>query len=162
MAAISTILLAGGFCFGSAVVPLPNNTKLEAQDGKDDIKKLQGEWVVVSVEAQGKQLQATVGQKLTIKDNEWTPPGAPNAKFMLKLDPSKTPKEIDLTSGTDTFRGIYKLDGDTFTFCSTYANGQRPKEFKADPAVFFMVLKRDRRAFAIPCGWAARRSLAMA
>jgi uncharacterized protein (TIGR03067 family) len=131
LAVTSTILLAGGVCV--------------AQDGKDDIKKLQGEWVVVSASALPNQAaNQPVGEKVTVKDNEWTSPpfsGDKRVKLTFKLDPSKTPKEIDFMLDMDTYRGIYKIDGDTLTMCRSYKNKARPKQFK-DTDAYLLVLKR--------------------
>ena len=48
----------------------------------------------------------------------------------LKVDPTKTPKEIDATdSEGKTILGIYKFDKDQFTVCFAPPDKQRPKEF---------------------------------
>src|SRR5262249_38306810 len=64
----------------------------------------------------------------------------------IKLDPSKKPREIDLISkGGRSMSGIYKLEGDTLTFCrpGPSKNAERPKEFKtADSPNEIIVWKR--------------------
>lgn len=56
-----------------------------------------------------------------------------------KLDPSKTPAQIDMTELRETgeaapSHGIYKLEGDTLTILTGgWGPEDRPKEFKIDP-----------------------------
>jgi uncharacterized protein (TIGR03067 family) len=112
------------------------------EDQKDDKTLLQGEWPVVSSKLGGTET-AQKDQELVIKGDKWTAPSG--GKF--KLDAGKEPKHLDLVSSRagkeQTWPGIYKIEGDTFTFCrSATSNGERPKEFKADPGVFLLVCKR--------------------
>jgi uncharacterized protein (TIGR03067 family) len=132
------LLLAGGFCAGD-----------DTKDGKkDDKDQFQGEWVVVSAEVSGKESAGIKDKKLVLKGDEWTPPSRGRLKFKFKLDAAKDPKQLDLMADVggkeQTWSGIYKLDGDTFTFCrSAGPGGERPKEFKGGAGVFLMVCKRD-------------------
>jgi uncharacterized protein (TIGR03067 family) len=57
----------------------------------------------------------------------------------IKLDPSKSPKEIDLIDKDPdpgqqpiVLLAIYKLEGDLFTECMTRPGNPRPTEFKSD------------------------------
>ena len=52
----------------------------------------------------------------------------------FRIDPKKTPKEIDILdeSGMNddkTKLGIYELDGDTYRYCLAPAGKPRPTEF---------------------------------
>lgn len=127
-------------------------------DQKDDQAKLQGEWEVVSMEFPNQKLdkEALAKSKLVVKDNEWMPTiDGREYKFTFTLDTSKSPKELDLVSvkkgvvagkGTtagSTWQGIYKIDGDSLTFCrSSSSKGERPTELKAGENVVFIVYKR--------------------
>jgi len=65
----------------------------------------------------------------------------------FKLDPSKTPKTIDVGSGTTgDLAGIYELDGDTLKLCLAKTVGTaRPTEFKGDKDKHtMMTLKREK------------------
>jgi uncharacterized protein (TIGR03067 family) len=132
---VSVIVLVGGFCAG-------NDRKADKKNDKD---QLQGEWVVVSIENSGKKVDSK-DRKLVVKQDEWTAPGG--GKFKFKIDATKDPKQLDLTREIDgkdsTWVGIYKIEGDTVTFCrSTSPRGdRRPTEFKAGQGVFLMVCKR--------------------
>ena len=60
--------------------------------------------------------------KLTIKGDQWTWVNTRfSASATITIDPSKTPKVLDITTKVDgkesLRRGIYKLDGDTLTYC---------------------------------------------
>jgi uncharacterized protein (TIGR03067 family) len=119
-----------------------------AGDKKEDKDKLQGEWTVVSMDLSGMKLEGDDLKKLqplTIKGNDWTAPSG--GKFTIKLDPAKNPKQIDLQmekgGQTSTWPGIYKIEGDTFTFCRSQGpDGERPKEFKSGDGVALLVFKR--------------------
>ncbi len=92
-----------------------------------DLDKLQGVWTMVSqdfygVEEAPAELVKKLNRKLTIKGDQWTwaiPGGSINGT--ITIDPSKTPKALDITTKVDgkesIRRGIYKLEGDTLTYC---------------------------------------------
>ena len=67
----------------------------------------------------------------------------------FKIDPTKTPKAIDLTDtrpGAKATRGIYKLEGDIFTICGRIGEVDRPTGFKVvDDKSFLIVWKRDKK-----------------
>ena len=109
-----------------------------AQDAKQELDKLQGEWTLVSTEVRGKKRPDTENavSKLTISENQWVVTYRDfrsNARATIEIDPSKDPKTIDLTLRGEELpaRGIYKLEGDTLTVCrNATVGGARPKEFK--------------------------------
>jgi uncharacterized protein (TIGR03067 family) len=102
---------------------------LAADSPEDAVKKekerLVGTWKVVSVEANGRKVPADAikdfqfiftADSLTRKKGGKAESGAG-----YKLDPSKSPKWIDMTGTTDgkeqSVPAVYKLDGDTLTLC---------------------------------------------
>ena len=127
-------------------------TGVSGQDAKKELDQLQGEWTMHSREVNGKP-SANTNWKLTIKGDQWTVtrPDGDNAAVQatIKLDPSKNSKEIDLTSkGDRSMRGIYRLEGDTLTFCrpGPSQNAERPKEFKTtDSPNEIIVWKRTQK-----------------
>lgn len=137
--AVVILLLAGGFGTGD-----------DKKDKKDEKDKLQGEWAMISLDTPAKKLDddAIKKSKLVVKDKEWiTTLNGTEVKFTFKSDPSKDPKELDLISDRSgkemTWPGIYKIDGDTLTFCrASGPDAERPKEFKAGDKVVLIVYKR--------------------
>jgi uncharacterized protein (TIGR03067 family) len=69
--------------------------------------------------------------------------GGPQSTATYKLDPSKNPKEIDITEKGKTVLGIYAIDGDTLTICVN--ERFRPTELRDGPGCTFIVLKREKR-----------------
>src|SRR5262249_51216036 len=77
--------------------------------------------------------------KTTIKGDRCTfddPTIKPPLVATFKLDESKTPKAVDFVwlegpfKGT-TWQGIYKIEGDTLTYCFPITGNDRPTEFSA-------------------------------
>lgn len=126
----------------------------------DELKKLQGEWQAVEVEAQGRKNGKDHPDvrilRFRFDDKGMMQPvtdgGGQGRKKSIKLDPTKSPKEIDITShdGQEkdkTAACIYKLDGDRLTICIPYFakdTSVRPKEFKADDGIMVITLERAK------------------
>ena len=127
-----------------------------ADDKKDDaakeeLKKLQGTWLLVSGEEDGKKLaddgvktiKAVVkGDMLTIYF------GDKALDATITVNPSKKPKEIDTFTTVDKKKSvaIYELDGDNFKIC-VGLKGERPQEFtaKKDSGCALYVYKREKK-----------------
>jgi RNA polymerase sigma-70 factor (ECF subfamily) len=104
----------------------------------DDAQSLQGLWFQVEMESDGKKLNKDAlkgAAQMLVKGSEmWI--GKDAARQMgryktYKLDTTKTPKQIDLTSHDGQEKGqtaaaIYKLEDDRLTICMPY--------FTADPS----------------------------
>lgn len=125
---------------------------------KSDKDKLQGDWTLVSSETGdlGKKDEKEVKRrKLVVKDDGWQhfqDDKAPAVAITFKLDPAKSPKEVDFEAKAPAApkavqtKGIYKLEGDTLTVCRTFAvNVARPTEFKATKGVVLEVYKRAEK-----------------
>jgi uncharacterized protein (TIGR03067 family) len=104
-----------------------------------ELEKLQGTWLLESVETKGKQVpkDEIMRNTLVIKGEEFIRQSGekklPPATF--KIDPTKRPKTIDQMfkdkEGKQVVRpGIYELDGDTWRLA--FAT-ERPKELKTTP-----------------------------
>ena len=113
-----------------------------------DQEKIQGTWALVSGERNGKPFPDEVvrhvqlifgGDKLTTQHKDRKTEAA------FTLDPSKTPREIDLDMGGSIGKGIYQLDGDTLKIVHGEVGDARPKEFpEAGPGLTVLVLKREK------------------
>jgi uncharacterized protein (TIGR03067 family) len=118
-------------------------------DAKKELEKLQGSWTIMKVERDGDDLGGLAGgAEMEIEGEKYTAPGIA-ASF--KLDPSKDPKAIDISytegpAAGQTVKGIYKLEGDTFTICRALAeSGDRPKEFSAPSGSSRMLFEFKRK-----------------
>jgi uncharacterized protein (TIGR03067 family) len=127
------------------MAPLASGSRI-VDDKKDDKDLLQGEWVVVSVDLVGKAVEKAQDKTLVVKGDDWSAPSG--SKFKFKIDATKNPKQLDLMGALkggqeQQWPGIYKIEGDTFTFCRSQGpSGARPTEFEGGPGVVLMVFKR--------------------
>ncbi|VTR98404.1 Uncharacterized protein OS=Pedosphaera parvula (strain Ellin514) GN=Cflav_PD2062 PE=4 SV=1 [Gemmata massiliana] len=132
-------------------------TTTEAADTKkvdDETKAMNGTWELVSAELGGMKLPDEVVKSLTLvmKDGKYTlkSPG-PDDTGTVKIDPTKKPKELDVTglegpNKGKSFPAIYELDGDSLKVCYDLDGKKRPTEFKstADTKQFFATYKRKK------------------
>jgi uncharacterized protein (TIGR03067 family) len=122
---------------------------LAAPEKQDDAKSLQGTWSVVSFQAGKEKVPAEKAEKmtLTIKDNTFSlSDGQRTEAGTFKLDPAKSPKQLDLTvkDGKETALFIYELNGDELKLCWRKPEQPRPEKFTAEGTDGLMVLKRKK------------------
>jgi uncharacterized protein (TIGR03067 family) len=112
----------------------------EKKEDKDDAKKMDGDWIVTAWEQGGAPLGAggLDGCTWTVKGDKYTfVMGGNVEEGTFKLDTGKKPPTIDLdiTAGNcrgNKQEGIYKIEGDTITFCFNRPGATgRPTEFKS-------------------------------
>jgi uncharacterized protein (TIGR03067 family) len=147
-----TLFCAAGFtAFGG-----PGALADDKVDIKREIKKFQGTWTFESSETGGKKLPAgeLKGLILTFEGDKHTVKKGDQVIQVgtQKLDPSKSPKTIDvtLTEGPNKGKvllGIYEIDGDTLKVCFDLQGKKRPTEFKsaAGSHTFVNVHKRVKK-----------------
>jgi uncharacterized protein (TIGR03067 family) len=121
-----------------------------AQDKKTDKELFQGDWKVVTVQVGGKDLRDQLPRKVvTFSGDKVTVMG--DAEY--KLDPSKTPKQIDVTVGEGpddgpdqkgTHPGIYKLDGDKLVIHQAQPGQDRPTGFESKEGTKTLLLTLER------------------
>jgi len=96
-----------------AMVILLAGALVARADDKDEVKKLDGSWEVISVTAGGKDLPKDKAPNLTIKEGKMTGFGP---EIKLATDATKKPKWLNMTFTRDgleqTVNAIYELDGD--------------------------------------------------
>ena len=131
---------------------------------KTDHDGLSGTWRVTSAVAEGK---AVPKEEFDRSQVVWTFKNGRNVSIDSKdfgnqivedlyiIDPSKTPKTIDITymgseewlKGSKKF-GIYKLEKGTLTLCLTHklnvVKESRPRKFEGNVGVLLLVLKRQQ------------------
>jgi uncharacterized protein (TIGR03067 family) len=125
-------------------------------DLEKEVRRFQGAWTIESSETGGKKLPAGdlkalivtfEGDKHTVKNGDQV-----IQVGTQKLDPSKSPKTIDVTmtegpSKGAVMLGIYEFDGDTLKVCFDPQGKKRPTEFKSEPGSmnFVNVHKRVKK-----------------
>jgi uncharacterized protein (TIGR03067 family) len=122
-----------------------------------DMDKLQGKWQSAVSIVDGTQRWTSLkinGNVLVYESNRSKGNGgeASFVKFTCELDTSKTPKQIDLTwaefanKGKIQF-GIYKIEDDKLTLCTSQIGKERPKGFevKEGSGQSLVVLERVKR-----------------
>jgi len=136
-------------------------TTVTGNEDKKLVPPLDGSYVVVAIEKGGEKIPreklkdpAEENQTIVIKGNKLIPTkNSTREPLELKLDPSKTPAEIDTkeTKGDnpETSYGIYKLEGDTLIICIVQdcKPSDRPKEFKTSKdskAILLTLKKKDK------------------
>jgi uncharacterized protein (TIGR03067 family) len=117
---------------------------LTAADAKDeavkkDRQRYEGTWQVVSLEVDGNKAAEESARKITVineADGKWTiqVEGKVAARGTSEIDPTKTPKAVDLTvtEGENIGKkalGIYEFEGDTRKVCLAEPGKGRPAEF---------------------------------
>lgn len=123
-------------------------------DGKKELEKVQGKWVATVYEVNGRSLPPEVVKtiKFTFTDDKYVQEimGMEAERGTQKLDPSKKPKEMDISITEGDGKGmlqlaIYELDGDTIKICANGAGDKsRPKEFSAKGGAINIVIKREK------------------
>jgi uncharacterized protein (TIGR03067 family) len=113
-----------------------------------DLQPLQGKWVVESFDYNGNPVEVMKGAVREFKEEKYTlaPKVGDAINGVVKLDSTKTPKEIDLEINGRTLKGIYVLDSDTLRMSYTLNGDERPAEFesKPDSGVVLVVHKRAK------------------
>ena len=122
----------------------------KADPATADLAKLKGEWAVKSIEVAGMPLPGELPGKLVIDGAKF---GGLGSDMTIVLDPSKTPKEIDLVRAPSgqKWMGLYKLDGDTLTLClamiekGKLADQKRPADFDAKKVQMIVTAVRSKK-----------------
>lgn len=124
-------------------------------DVEKELKRFQGAWTFASVEAGGMELPAAgfKGMTVTFEGDKYTVKKGDDViqAATQKLDPSKSPKTLDVTltegphKGT-VMLGIYVISGDTLKVCFDPEGKKRPTEFKtASGSQTLVVHKRVKK-----------------
>jgi uncharacterized protein (TIGR03067 family) len=104
---------------------------------REDLKKLEGNWVLAAGIDEGTKLSAETlkGARLTFKGDHHTVVLGDNTyKGTHKLDATKKPKTIDINDTEGPFKGktvygIYEVTADEFRICLAVPGKDRPKNF---------------------------------
>lgn len=112
---------------------------LVAADGPGrDEARLQGNWAWASAEFNGRRAprEDYADYRRVFRGDQWInlAGGQPQQSGTYRLDPTRSPKAIDLTyADGQVYRGIYKLEGDHLKTCIAVPGQERPTRFVSKP-----------------------------
>src|SRR5262245_21940627 len=125
-----------------------------AQPAQEAQKKLQGTWIAMKAERDGKTADDVVGNRLSFTGSRFqiqSKDGKTLYAGIVRVDPSAKPAAIDFehTEGTlkgKAWKGIYALDGDTLTTCDNAPNLDkgRPAAFEAKSGSGYIFITFNR------------------
>jgi uncharacterized protein (TIGR03067 family) len=112
---------------------------------RPDADVLVGTWETVVSEENGRARAGPGVYRWTFDADltMWSGPAGQTergVKWVVKIAPGQSPKEIDLTNGSTAHKGIYEVDRDDLRIA--YTPGERPANFTARPGVYYNVLRR--------------------
>jgi uncharacterized protein (TIGR03067 family) len=116
-----------------------------------EFDELRGNWKCVQATLNGKALENIEDEQLVIEITDGKMITYRKGKISdqndLRIDAGQTPKHIYIGPGKSAHKGIYKVEGDTLTICSTPPRGPRPSEFvsRAEDKTALVVFKRIGR-----------------
>jgi uncharacterized protein (TIGR03067 family) len=108
---------------------------------KEDREKMEGNWTVASLVMNGTKVPEGELKKLKIiiaADGKWTVlnDGETIITTTTKIDPTKSPKTVDMKFVTGDLQGksalgIYEVTDDTIKYCRAAPGKDRPTDFSA-------------------------------
>lgn len=144
----SLLLLAvAAATVGFAPAPFP---KSRAPQDSSDLGKMQGTWELVSRSRGASTVRV---QHTLVKINgtrcDFFVRGELSTTYEIKLDPTATPRTIDLEDlhrgdhDTD-MPGIYGFEGNNLRICYSFAGGRRPANFEDSRSMTFQTITLRR------------------
>ena len=118
--------------FGLAAAALAAPVPKDFAKKRPDAEVFVGAWDTVVAESAGQP----TGKATWTFDANRKMVSAPNTEWVITLDPTKSPKEIDI----GFYKGIYQFDGADIKIA--FASEQRPTDFDAKPGVYYNLLRR--------------------
>jgi uncharacterized protein (TIGR03067 family) len=119
---------------------------------KTDLDRLQGTWNLTSAMQDGKPLAEDKVKQTTIvfKGDTFRFPGsaeyATSKEGTIKLDESKTPKEMDaISTEKEVMLGIYRLEENGYKVCFAPAGKPRPTEITSTPGSGYILQSWQRQ-----------------
>lgn len=123
-----------------------------ATDSKRELELMRGTWVIESAELGGEKTDAFKGRTLVIEKDKYTVKvGESIDKGILKLDPDKSPRAMDIVGKEGPNKGktivaIYELKDDAMQICYALEGTTRPTEFSSQggKTLFLVHYKRQK------------------
>jgi len=149
----TSALIVGLVCVTVGVVKADENAEKKA------LKELEGEYVLIGMESKNLKLSEDDLKKGKAEDSKFVIKGDQMIAYnkgkddpaTIKLDPTTTPRQLNLTSKgkdgkTEYGYGIYKFEDGVLTICAVM-DGEakdRPKEFKVGEKVMIMRFRKSK------------------
>lgn len=141
---------------------IKDRTEAQSKADEEVIRQFTGAWTFSSVEAEGQPvpLEGFKAAKLKLEGDRFTmTDSVGTTRGIFWVDASASPKTLDVLflEGPErgkVTRGIFRLEGDTYTSCLTLGDGSRPTEFVTKPSSrqILQVLKREKVGETKPGG----------
>jgi uncharacterized protein (TIGR03067 family) len=122
------------------IVALATAAEATKEDAAEDLKRMQGEWVVVSMEVDGMKVPDDDAMALfrSVKGDSYTVSRYRRirGKGTIRLDATKKPRAIDAlpagaTDKAQSLLGIYEFEGNKLKLCFARPGMARPTEFRS-------------------------------
>lgn len=106
-------------------------------------RALQGVWVVKTAQRGSSPMREKIGVKAHVDGNRFWFDGD-SGHEVLDLDASTAPNRIDFWGGGTAVQGVYRVEGDTLSVCSSPPGVSRPAGFdpRADSRYILFVAER--------------------
>jgi uncharacterized protein (TIGR03067 family) len=140
---LMALVLAAGF----APAPLPRTRRAEPAEG-DELRKMQGLWVVVKYERDGRDLLPRFREQLRIRFQgrriTCERGGEVRSRWDVELAPRSSPRTLIKTRDDRAVvtKAIYRFDGENLIICQDNGDGVRPTRFDSRGGRYLIVLRR--------------------
>jgi uncharacterized protein (TIGR03067 family) len=127
---------------GKEIVKIVAEEKEPADPVTRDFEKLQGNWLLILYELNGKKMPEQRKDTLTIAGDKYRQIASGTGDILeatIKLDPTKKPKAVDAAISLGgayegkTLQGIYEIEDDQVKFCWAAPAKERPEDFASRP-----------------------------
>jgi len=121
-------------------VPIAMLAWATTEEQQTEIQRLGGTWTVVTQQMDGgpqsepQPNDRMVFERNSLRRRQTAPDGTEcGEEVSYTVDPTKSPKQINVSQWGKTAYGIYELDGDHLKICIDRSGQGRPSEFKSQP-----------------------------